>query len=212
MLKSLKDATFGPAPYALPDWRRRIDDLYAEIRAMDDPKAAWEHWRTTRSAMFRDHPMSPLPKAARQTFTEIDVFPYDPTFRFAVDLAPETGDLIPFDLGRDGVMMCKPVARTLGLERPLGAELTLYWIEGYGGGLFLPFLDGTSGNDTYGGGRYAIDAIKGSDLGLDTEGCLILDFNFAYNPSCSLSDDYVCPLAPRDNRVPAKITAGERRY
>jgi hypothetical protein len=101
-------------------------------------------------------------------------------------------------------------AETRGLADALGGELTLYWIGGYGGGAFLPFLDATSGTKTYGGGRYLIDSIKSADLGADAAGRTILDFNFAYNPSCYYSPRWVCPLAPRANRLPRPITAGER--
>ena len=102
------------------------------------------------------------------------------------------------------------MAQTQGLEEFLGVELTLWWIGGYGGGLFLPFTDGTSGQETYGGGRYLLDAIKGADLGLSHGGRLILDFNFAYTPSCALNPAYVCPLSPPENRVPIELRAGER--
>jgi uncharacterized protein (DUF1684 family) len=104
-----------------------------------------------------------------------------------------------------------PFTRTDGLAGRLGAELTLYWIAGYGGGVFLPFADATSGAETYAGGRYLLDTIKGADLGM-ARGAAVLDFNFAYNPSCSYSDRWVCPLAPAANRLPARITAGERAF
>ena len=112
--------------------------------------------------------------------------------------------------GGDGAIRITPFARTLGLERRLGGELTLYWIAGYGGGAFLPFQDATSGGETYGGGRYLLDTIKGADLGQAPDGRVILDFNFAYNPSCAYSDRWVCPLAPAANLLPAAVRAGER--
>ena len=71
----------------------------------------------------------------------------------------------------------------------------------YGGGLFVPFRDATSGAETYGGGRYLLDTVKGSDLG-EEDGQLVLDFNFAYNPSCSYDPRWVCPLSPPANRLP----------
>ncbi len=199
-----------PAPYATADWRRRIADLYAQIRAEPDPEAGWRHWLATRSALFRDHPASPLSPDRRDGFAEIPVWPYDPAFRFEVGLVPLSGDALAFDLGTDGTMRARPMARTEGLTAALGDELTLWWIEGYGGGLFLPFRDATCGDGSYGGGRYAIDAIKSSDLGLSRDGRLILDFNFAYTPSCAWSPDWVCPLSPPENRLGAAITAGER--
>jgi uncharacterized protein len=89
-------------------------------------------------------------------------------------------------------------------------ELELYWLEGYGEGVFLPFADATSGSDTYGAGRYLFDSVKGADLGTDADGSLVLDFNFAYNPSCSYDPAWVCPLAPPPNRLGFAVPAGER--
>jgi len=88
------------------------------------------------------------------------------------------------------------------------AALELFWLEAYGGGVFLPFADTTSGETTYGGGRYLLDTIKGADLGVD-HGRLVLDFNFAYKPSCSYDPRWVCPLSPASNRVPLAVRAGE---
>jgi uncharacterized protein len=73
----------------------------------------------------------------------------------------------------------------------------------------VPFRDETSGVDTHGGGRYLLDTVKGADLGMDGHR-LILDFNFAYNPSCSYDPRWVCPLSPPANRLPVAIRAGER--
>ena len=88
-------------------------------------------------------------------------------------------------------------------------ELSLYWLDGYGGGVFLPFADATRGGETYGGGRYLLDTVKGADLG-EADGRLVLDFNFAYNPSCSYDPRWVCPLSPPENRLDTAVRAGER--
>ena len=88
-------------------------------------------------------------------------------------------------------------------------ELALYWLEGYGGGVFLPFADATGRTQTYGGGRYLLDTVKGADLG-DEDGRLVLDFNFAYNPSCAYDPRWVCPLSPPENRLAVEVRAGER--
>jgi uncharacterized protein (DUF1684 family) len=93
--------------------------------------------------------------------------------------------------------------------RDAEAALAVYWFDGYGGGLWLPFTDGTSGDTTYGGGRYLYDTIKGADLGAAAER-FMLDFNFAYNPSCAYDERWSCPLAPSENRLPFAVTAGER--
>ena len=90
-------------------------------------------------------------------------------------------------------------------------ELELAWNDGYGGGLFLAFQDETTGDTTYGGGRYLVDTVKGADLGFDGDaGTAVLDFNFAYNPSCSYDPRWVCPLAPLANRLSVPVAAGER--
>ncbi len=85
----------------------------------------------------------------------------------------------------------------------------MYWFEGYGGGLWLPFSDASSGTETYGGGRYLYDTIKGADLGIAGSE-ILLDFNFAYNPSCAYDDRWSCPLSPPENRLPFAVNAGER--
>ena len=87
--------------------------------------------------------------------------------------------------------------------------LGVFWIEGYAGGIFIPFRDGTSGRETYGGGRYLWDSIKGADLGSERDE-LVLDFNFAYHPSCVYDARWSCPLAPPENRLAIPIPAGER--
>jgi len=91
----------------------------------------------------------------------------------------------------------------------MGGELVVYWIAGYGGGVFLPFADATSGKETYGGGRYLLDGIKGADLGMKGDK-IVLDFNFAYNPSCAYSPRWSCPLAPPHNRLRSPVRGGEK--
>ena len=189
------------------DWRRRIAELYAEIRAFDDPEFAWRLWRDTRDELFRAHPQSPLDEHRRRGFAGLALFDYDPAFRCMVELVPAPGlETHALSGGRDGYVQLIPFARTVGL----GGELTLYWLGGYGGGVFLPFRDATTGRATFGGGRYLLDGIKGADLGMDARGRAILDFNFAYNPSCSYSARWICPLAPPENTLPVAIHAGER--
>jgi uncharacterized protein (DUF1684 family) len=84
-------------------------------------------------------------------------------------------------------------------------------MEGYAGGLFLPFRDATNGTETYGAGRYLLDAAKSADLGGDLErGTLRLDFNFAYQPSCAFDPKWACPLAPPENWLDIPIRGGER--
>ncbi len=196
---------------ALWDWRRQIAALYARVRAAGNVRAAWRDWRETRDALLRAHPQSPLEEAAREGFAGVAYFDYDPALRFAVATEAVRGETpITMELGRDGILTIDAFARTRGLEDALGIELTLYWMIGYGGGAFVPFSDATTGQASFGGGRYLVDTIKGADLGWADDGRLILDFNFAYNPSCAYSHRFICPLAPAANSIPLAIEAGER--
>ena len=189
------------------DWRRRVADLFAAIRASKEPAAAWRLWRDTRADLFANHPQTPLDAGGVLP----SYFDYDPALRFAVDLAPTaTKDPIYMPAGNDGEVQLTPFAQTAGLQIPLGGELTLYWVGGYGGGVFLPFLDATSNKETYGGGRYLLDTIKSADHGKTPDGKTVLDFNFAYNPSCFYSPRWVCPLSPRGNRLAAPVRGGEK--
>jgi uncharacterized protein len=90
-------------------------------------------------------------------------------------------------------------------------SLSLFWILGYGGGVFLPFRDATNGKETYGGGRYLLDTIKHADLGLENRK-LVLDFNFAYNPSCAYHPRWDCPLAPAENWFKIPVQGGEKAF
>jgi len=207
----MSDATEDGGRLALWDWRRRVALLYADVRAAADPATGWRHWRAGRDELCRHHPQSPLEPVERAGFDGLDYGAYDRRLRFAVALTPIDG--APSNrvkTGADGTLTLTPCARTAGLARKLGSELTLYWVEGYGGGVFLPFRDVSTGKTSYGGGRYLLDTLKGVDLGTDTEGRVILDFNFAYNPSCAYSPRWVCPLAPPENTLTAAVEAGER--
>ena len=193
----------------LLDWKRRVFALYAEVRADPDPEHAWKRWRAERDALFRTHPQSPVPVGEQGRYPGISYFDYDPAFRVLGEVLPGDGELR--DVGASGGETVR--FRRFGAVRfdlPGGPqELALYWLEGYGGGIFLPFADATSGRQTYGAGRYLLDTVKGADLG-EVDGRLVLDFNFAYNPSCSYDPRWVCPLSPPENRLDVEVLAGER--
>ena len=118
---------------------------------------------------------------------------------------------ITIELADDGPLHLRRVAAVHFELSGQSAQLSLFWVQGYGGGLFLPFTDRTKRTETFGGGRYLYDTIKGVDLGVD-EHEILLDFNFAYNPSCAYNDRWVCPLAPQENDLNLTILAGEKRF
>jgi uncharacterized protein (DUF1684 family) len=120
------------------------------------------------------------------------------------------------ELPAEGLFHYTRVARVRFRVQECDAALSIFWIEGYGGGLFLPFRDASDGRETYGGGRYLYDAIKGADLGGGLDGMaadqFLLDFNYAYNPSCAYNEQWVCPLAPAENWLSFSVEAGEKAF
>jgi uncharacterized protein (DUF1684 family) len=176
---------------ALLDWRRRVFALYAEVRAIEEPRAAWERWVAVRAELYRTHPQSP------RVGGEPRYFPYAEGWRFEARVEDAPAESLEID----GF----PFTRFARAHFGAGLALDVYWLETYGGGVFVPFRDATCGIESYGAGRYLLDTVKGSDLG----GSLTFDFNFAYNPSCAWDDRWACPLTPPANRLAVRIEAGE---
>jgi hypothetical protein len=193
----------------LLDWKRRVFALYAAVRADADPERAWELWRATRDELFASHPQTPLTAGQRASFDGLPYFDYDPALRVLADIEP--AERVHRDIATSG-RKPYPFTRFAHARFALdGAEcsLDLYWLDAYGGGIYLCFADATSGSESYDAGRYLLDTVKGSDLG-ENGGRLVLDFNFAYNPSCSYDPRWVCPLAPPENRLKQAVRGGEK--
>ena len=193
---------------ALLDWKRRVFSLYAAVRA-SEPEAAWELWRQTRDELFRSHPQSPLPADRRASFEGLEYWPYDPQARVLGELEDVEAAPEPVETSGTEPILFRPFARASFELHGERLSLEVAWLAAYGGGVFLSFRDATSGRESYGGGRYLLDTVKGADLGED-DGRLVLDFNFAYNPSCSYDPGWVCPLAPPANRLGVAVEAGEK--
>jgi len=193
---------------ALLDWKRHVFSLYAAIRAVE-PETGWDLWRETRDELFRSHPQSPLPAERRASFEGLEYWPYDPHARVLAELDDIDAPPQPIESSGAEPILFRPFARASFELRGEPLSLEVAWLAAYGGGAFLCFRDATSGRQTYGGGRYLLDTVKGADLGED-DGRLVLDFNFAYNPSCSYEPSWVCPLAPPANRLAVAVEAGEQ--
>jgi hypothetical protein len=194
----------------LLDWKRHVFDVYREVRESGDPRTGWDRWRGVRDELFAHHPQSPIPAADRATFGGLSYYDYDPEARVLADVEDAQPEHMMLE-GSAGESFGMTVFATATFELFGNPEtLSLYWLDGYAGGLFLSFRDATSGMETYGAGRYLLDSVKGADLGTE-DGRLMLDFNFAYSPSCAYDPRWACPLAPPANRLQVPIRAGERR-
>jgi uncharacterized protein len=194
------------------DWRRRVFALYAEVRDASDLPAAHDHWRRARDELFATHPETPLLPEDRPSFTGLPVEPYDPDWRFEVPITPAEPRHMDVETGTDGVVPFD----LLGIAGVPGVgPLDVWKLSSYGGGIFVPIKDALHGKHggTYGGGRYLIDTIKGAFLGAgQAPESLVLDFNFAYNPSCAYDPAWACPLAQPGNTTTVEIPVGERYF
>jgi uncharacterized protein (DUF1684 family) len=193
----------------LLDWKRRIFELYEAIRNDTNPEQAWRRWRAVRDQLFRSHPQSPLPTEQRAAFDGLPYFDYDPALRVLGVVEPAAREQREIATSGERPYAFTRFARAHFELAGSQHALDLYWLDGYGGGLYLCFADATSGRETYGACRYLLDTVKGSDLG-ERNGKLVLDFNFSYNPSCAYDPRWVCPLAPPGNRLTAAVRAGEK--
>jgi uncharacterized protein (DUF1684 family) len=198
----------------LADWRRKVAGLYDAMRR--DRRAAQLRlvaFRAGKDRLFADHPSSPVPEAGRRSFPGLAYWRHDASLRFSARLEPDPEAAAPVaDVPRSGEGPAMPFKRigwvSFDVDGAAG-RLAVYWLNEYSGGIFIPFRDATSGAETYGGGRYLWDSAKGADLG-SSDGELVIDFNYAYHPSCVYDPRWSCPLAPQENWLSMPIPAGER--
>ena len=162
-------------------------------------------FRQSKDRFFKSDPHSPLTPPQRDSFERLTYYDENPGLRFELEIEPygmqdqitmqtSTGDVA--DYIRWGRIEFEVDGQI--------AHLTVYRAVG-GGGYFLPFMDATSGEETYGAGRY-----------LEVEplpnGRLLVDFNMAYNPYCAYNEYWSCPIPPKENRLAVPIKAGEKNY
>ena len=168
---------------AIADFRRRRDEAFA---VGDD---------------------SPLPAQDKASFHGLRYFPPDLHYRIeGLRAAPYSGSEAPtFEMPTSDGQLRKARRVATLLFQLQGQPLALHaygFEDSAEGEYFVPFLDATSGNETYGAGRYL-------DLETEEDGTIVLDFNLAYHPLCVYSPYYSCPLPPSENRLPVRIEAGE---
>jgi len=191
----------------LADYRAAVAGLYAEVTHTSHPEATWETWRQERAALLATHPQSPF--SGRPGSTRPEFHPYDPTWRVLGRVIPETdGPPLHVEQADGSAEHFDPIGSVEFVRSEQRHALPLYWLRGYSGGLFLPFADATNGDTTYGSGRYLLDQAKSAFLGFE-DGRLVLDFNFAYHPSC-VWGDWICPLPHAESRLDVRVEAGER--
>jgi uncharacterized protein len=205
----------------LYDYRCRVADMYRMRRqatlAGEDAASILQRFREARNKLFVKHAQSALDVEQKRKFQGLRYFPYNPAMCVEADIDTAVEPVqLSVVMNAEETMTMTTVGQLHFTLEDVRVALSLYWLNIYGGGLFLPFRDTTSPAESYGGGRYLFDTIKGSDF-LATTGALgieriLLDFNYAYNPSCAYNDRWVCPLAPVENRLKVSIRAGELKF
>ncbi|MDJ0321630.1 DUF1684 domain-containing protein [Pseudarthrobacter sp. PS3-L1] len=209
-----EDTLNSMTPLDIADWRLRTFNLYETVRhvAAENPAEAHSLWRHERDRMFATHPASALSAEDKMSFAGLKTADYDPIYRFHVPLTLEgAGRTMSMETGTDGTV---DFLRLGTFDLPELGQLAVWKIQGYGGGIFVPFRDATAGQTggSYGAGRYLIDTIKGAfhgTRGSNAEITYVLDFNFAYNPSCAYNEAWACPLPGPSNRMAVEIPVGE---
>lgn len=161
---------------------------------------------------FKDASKSPLKKKDRKDFRGLEFFKVDSAYVVQATLktTPDeqsfkmktTTDRLP-EYVKYGEITFNLENETFTLN--VFRNLELMKEEGFEDYLFLPFLDDTNGDETYGGGRYL-------DLRIPEGDVMIVDFNKAYNPYCAYNEKYSCPIVPRDNYVGVNIKAGVKAF
>ena len=158
---------------------------------------------------FKDASVSPLKKRDLKNFRGLDFFTYDSTYLVTAKLT-KTPKEKPFMMLTTTDMVVEYIKYgTVSFE----LLNNLYSLDIYKNledpnerdNLFLPFLDDTNGNESYGGGRYINLSIPQGDN-------LIIDFNSAFNPYCVYDEKYSCPIVPRENYLPLEIKAGVMNF
>jgi len=184
-----------------------VADMYSAVRTTlpVDPPAAHALWRKETRHALRSHPQSALPPDKRGAFPGLRYYDYDPRFAFAVEVEPlpeerydigtSTGSAIPF-------VRFGKVTFDLGM-------LEIYWLDAYKRRRLPAVPRRDRRQDHIRRRRYLLDTAKSADLG-SRGTALVLDFNFAYHPSCFYDPKWVCPLAGPFSRIGAPIEAGER--
>ncbi|MFT4883829.1 MAG: hypothetical protein ACI8U4_001342 [Natronomonas sp.] len=175
-------------------------DWQAEIRAN----------REAKDEYFGTNPHSPIPPDERDGFEGLSYYPIDESYRFELPLHEyDDKETVTVGTSTDGE---QDYLRWGQFRFEVdGEEITLeaYKSDPDDDRLWVPFRDATSGEETYGAGRYL-------DLEVEShrtdDGTWILDFNEAYNPTCAYSDEYECPLPPTENWLDVPIEAGEKAY
>ena len=184
-----------------------INSLRMDPDETETWKRALLRFREQKDEFFRAGHDSPLGPEDRASFKGLKYFDPDPSFRFEVRLQRYQGtDAVVMTTSKGTRQLFNRVGRFELVLGGQGASLQAYQsAEREDPSIFVPFRDATSGKESYGAARYL-------DLEVEHDDDYAVDFNLAYNPYCAYSEDFVCPLPPRENWLAVAINAGGKKY
>ena len=170
-------------------------------------------YRALQNAEFRDPQKSPLSAEQMESFIKHDFFPIDEAYKVNARFEA-TPDARPFPMSTS--TGGKQIYRRLGIlhfelngiPQTLEAYLQVrrFMPQGQKEIVFLPVVDLTNGNETYGAGRYL------HFVGVPQGNTWTIDFNKLYNPYCAYNEKYECPLVPESNHLDLEVKAGVKDY
>jgi len=132
-------------PLSLAQWRRLITEMYIHVRQSKDPVVGWQQYVAARNRLLKHHEQSPLSANKRLSFDQLHYYPYDSSFRIIGKIEHRVNQKkFTIELADDGLLRLTRVAAVHFELSGQSAQLSLFWVQGYGGGLFLPFKDHTN--------------------------------------------------------------------
>ena len=162
-------------------------------------------FRSSKDHFVQHDPRSPLTNDQKATFGGLQYFDEEPSLKLTLQVQPyPEQDTIEMQQSTGGTASFVRWAKIAFSVDSAPAELTVYK-DAANDSFFLPFADSTSGDETYGAGRYVEPEAQ-------PDGALLIDFNYAYNPYCAYNDAWTCPITPAENRLPVPIRAGEKNF
>ncbi len=163
-------------------------------------------FRKAKDDFFKKHPQSPLTEEQKEAFQGLNYFPENPALRLELVLERYANpQRVTMQTSTGGVQEYFCVGQINFQVSGQESVLQVYESADRPGMYFLPFVDATAPDESYGAGRYLEPEEAGEDL-------LLVDFNLAYNPYCAYNERWSCPFPPPENRLKVRIEAGEKKY
>jgi uncharacterized protein (DUF1684 family) len=164
-----------------------------------------DQFRAQKDDSFLHDWQSPLEADQRRDFTGLKYYPENPALRFTIAIEPRADRETVTMITSTGSAREYVKYGQFSLEVNSEVATLQVYQDPDNEYFFLPFVDATAPEETYGAGRYL-------DIEQNRDGTFTIDFNYAYNPYCAYNDKWSCPIPPWENHVKVRIEAGEKSF